>query len=222
MFDERRWPFSSGGGNVEAVLLRAGPAARDAAAALGLRDMLSLPPLAEDELREVFERSKVEEVERDDDRPRLLVGVAAGDHMLEISCETSLRVDRVALLADNDVVLDVQEITKQADTLVRIAIPVGIGRRVRSCRLYYRDQEVARAMVAYPDLLKAAPKAFQRQLREALGAVDPSGETIENLLTVVERALFDGTAEAEVEGALRLRGSAPRLAAGGAPRLAGG
>lgn len=207
------WMGTSGDGNVEAVLLRAGPAARDAAAALGLRDMMSLPRLAEAELREVFERSKAEQLERDADGPRLLVGVAAGDHMLEISCEAPLQVDRVELLSDNDVVLDVQEKIEQADGLVRIAMPAEVGRRARSCRLYYRGREIARAMVAYPDLLKAAPKGVQRQLREALGAVDPSGETIENLLTAVEKALFDGTAEAEVEGALRSRRPAPSLAA---------
>lgn len=211
------WMGTGANGNVEAVLLRAGHAARDTAAALGLRDMLSLPPLAEAELWEACERSKVEQLERDDDGPRLLVGIATGDHMLEISCDGSLQVDRAVLLSDNDVVLDVQENLNQANALVRIAIPTGLGRRARSCRLYYREQEVARAMVAYPDLLKAAPKGTQRQLREALTAVDPSGETIENLLMVVEKALFDSTAEEEVEAALRSRRSVPPLAAGERP-----
>jgi hypothetical protein len=211
------WMGTSGTGNVEAMLLRVGPAARDAAEALGLRDMMSLPGLAEAELWEVFERSNVEPLERDADGPRLLVGIVAGDHMLEISCEAPLQVDRVELLSDNDAVLGVQENVKQADALVRIVIPDEVGRRVRSCRLYYRDREIARAMVAYPDLLKAPRKGVQRQLREALGAVDPSGETIENLLTAVEKALFDDAAEAEVEGTLRSRRPTSALAAGERP-----
>jgi len=211
------WMGTSGDGNIEAVLLRAGPAAREVAAALGLRDMMLLPWLAESELQEVFERSKLEQLERNASGPRLLVGIAAGGHMLEISCETPLEVDRVELLSENDVVLDVQTNIEQVGALVRIAIPTGERRRVRSCRLYYREREVARAMVAYPDLLKAAPRGVQRQLREALGAVDPSGETIENLLAVVEKALFDPTAEAEVEGALRSRRSASPPAAGERP-----
>lgn len=197
------WMGTTGDGNVEAVLLRAGPAARELAGALGLLQMRALPRLAEAELQEVFERSKVELLERDAGGPRLLVGIAAGDHKLEISCEPPLQVDRVELMSDNDVVLDVQENIEQAGALLRISVPAGHGRRVRSCRLYYQEREVARAMVAYPDLLKAAPKAAQRQLREALGALDPSGETIENLLTAVEKALFDDDAEAEVEQALR-------------------
>ena len=211
------WMGAHGDGNIEAVLVRKGAVARDAAVALGLYHLLSLPALTPAALHQVVARCEKDPPVCAGAGERLLVGIVGSDHVLEISCSGPLEVDGAEFLSDDDTVLAMQDCIAHSGGTIRIAMPAGAERRIRSCRLSLRECEVARAMIAYPDALRASPRGDRSQLREVLGKVDGSGEDVEDLLAVVEKALFDEAAEREVETALRTRQSTQPSAAGQRP-----
>ncbi|MFL9898008.1 hypothetical protein PQR71_07545 [Paraburkholderia fungorum] len=201
--------------NVEAVMLRTGLAADSTVAALGLAGMFTLEELSTDQLQAAAARSAIESHDVIETGERFWMGVAASAHELQISVHgVDIAVDSGNLLTDGQEVLQSDIPATLAGSIVSIQVAADI-KLVRSCELFFEGKRVARAMIAHPHLLKAAVKSSHRQVRDALGALDPSGESISEMLKAVENAIFDTSAEQEVESELRSGRSSERAGATG-------
>lgn len=210
---EPGWLGGPNHGNIEAVLARAGSAARNAALMLGLDQMRDLPALDATALDAVVLRSlAISEEAVDEAVPKLLVGSADTEGKFSIPCSAALKVDRAELLGADDDVIGVQHNPPCVEGMLRVARPPNAATDIRSCVLYWQNQPVARAMIGYPALLGTAPKTPARDLRDALVLTEISGEAIERLLAVVEDAVFNSAAEQEVEDVLRVRRAAQHQA----------
>lgn len=213
------WMGNRNNANVEAVVMRMGPDAQATAEALGLCGMFALPALSTSELKATAARSVAEIRATDESAERFWIGVAASPNELRIVTPgMAIELGSASLLSDS---LDAIEaniaVTRTGDVL---SVPVSIDMKlVRACDLFMGSERVARAMIAHPHLLKAATQSSHRQVRDALGALDPSGATISEMLKAVEDAIFEPAAEEEVQNEVRSRrGSAQAgVASGGRP-----
>jgi hypothetical protein len=213
------WMGNKNSANVEAVVMRMGPHAQAASEALGLCGMFALPALSASALEATAARSLAEIRATDESDEVFWIGVAASPNELRIATPgPAIELGSASLLSDS---LDVIEaniaVTRMGDVL---SVPVSVDmKRVRACDLFLGSRRVARAMIAHPHLLTAATQSSHRQVRDALGALDPSGETISEMLQAVEDAIFDPAAEEEVQNEVRSRrGSAQAgTASGGRP-----
>ncbi|MGV7241089.1 hypothetical protein [Caballeronia sp. M23-90] len=213
------WMGNRNSANVEAVLMRMGPDAQAALEMLGLSGMFTLPALSAGELEAAAARSVAEIRATDDSAERFWIGVAASPNELRIATPgPAIELSSARLLSDSlDVIQANIAVTREGDFL---SVPVSIDiKLVRACDLFLGSERVARAMIAHPHLLTAAMQSSHRQVRDALGALDPSGETISEMLKAVEHAIFEPAAEEEVQGEVRSRrGSAQAgTASGGRP-----
>ncbi|MFL9910443.1 hypothetical protein [Paraburkholderia sp. RL17-337-BIB-A] len=212
------WMGTRTSANVEAVVFRMGSEAESTAEALGLSAMFALQPLSAAELEATAVRSVAESTDTVETHERFWIGVATSAHELQISTYgVDMEVDSVNLLTDGQEIL-------QSDIAVTLtgavlSVPVAVDMKfVRSCDVFFEGERVARAMIAHPHMLSAATKSSHRQVRDALGALDPSGETISDMLKAVENAIFDASTEEEVENELRSRRSSEKAGAvGGRP-----
>ncbi|QHE90378.1 hypothetical protein [Pandoraea fibrosis] len=213
------WMGDRSRANVEAVMMRIGPDAQVTAEALGLYGMFALPPLSARELEATATRSVTQIRSIDESAERFWIGVAANPNELQIATPGgAIEPGSACLLSDNlDVIQANIAVTRKGDVL---SIPVSIDvKLVRACDLYLGSERVARAMIAHPHLLTAETRSSHRQVRDALGALDPSGESISEMLKAVEAAIFEPAAEEEIQNEVRLRrGSAQaHIASGGRP-----
>lgn len=204
-----------GSANIEAVVVRQGPEAQSVAEKLHLSDMFSLTALTEDELQATVARTVAEIPNAPPDSGRLFVGVAVGeDKLLVESGLAGLQVDRITLLSGEQDVLQADSSVQRLDSSVFISVSIDV-KRVRSCELYFKGAKVGRVMVEHPQMLAAVIKPSNRQIRDALGAMDPTGEDISAMLKAVENALFDTANEQQVESEIRFRRGSSSVASRG-------
>jgi hypothetical protein len=211
------WMGNRNSANVEAVVMRLGLDAEATAEALGLSRMFGLQSLSASELEATAARSVAEIRATHESAERFWIGAVARPGELRIIAPgPALEISSARLLSDSLAVIQTDiAVTLTEDVL---SVPVSVDMKlVRACDLFQGSERVARAMIAHPQLLMAATKSSHRQVREALGALDPSGETISEMLKAVEDAIFEPAAEEEVQNEVRSRrGSAHAGAAGGA------
>jgi len=199
------WMGNPNNANVEAVVMRMGPDAQATAEALGFYGMFALPALSTSELEATAARSVAEIRATDESAERFWIGVAVSPNELRIvTSGTAIELGSASLLSDSlDVIQANIAVTRMGDVL---SVPVSIDMKlVRACDLFMGSERVARAMIAHPHLLTAATQSSHRQVRDALGALDPSGETISEMLKAVEDAIFEPAAEEEVQNEVRSR-----------------
>ncbi|QIM47940.1 hypothetical protein G9Q38_01470 [Pusillimonas sp. DMV24BSW_D] len=213
------WMGNRSSANVEAVLMRMGPDAQATAEALGLYGMFALPALSASELEATAARSVAEIRTTNESAERFWIGVAASPNELRIATSgPAIELGSANLLGDSlDVIQSNIAVTRTGDVL---SVPVSVDMKlVRACDFFMSSERVARAMIAHPNLLTTATQSAHRQVRDALGALDPSGETISEMLKAVEDAIFEPAAEEEVQNEVRSRrGSAQAgTASGGRP-----
>lgn len=197
------WMGNRNSANIEAVVMRMGRNAQASAEALGLRGMFALPELSVGELEAAAARSIADIRATDESAERFWIGVALSPNELRIAVpDSTIELDSVRLLNDSqDVIQENIELTRMGDVLV---VPVSIDiKQVRVCDLFRNGERVARAMIAHPHLLTTATHSSHRQVRDALGALDPSGESITEMLKAVESAIFAPSAEDEVQSEVR-------------------
>ncbi|MGF6858486.1 hypothetical protein [Paraburkholderia sp. CI3] len=212
------WMGNRNSANVEAVVMRMGPDAQATAVALGLCGMFALPALSASELEATAARS-VAEIRATESAERFWIGVAASPNELRIATPCpAIELGSASLLSDSlDVIQANIAVTRTGAVL---SVPVSVDMKLaRACDLFLGNERVARAMIAHPHLLTAATQSSHRQVRDALGALDPSGETISEMLKAVEDAIFEPAAEEDVQNEVRSRrGSAQAdTASGGRP-----
>nr|WP_315597683.1 hypothetical protein [uncultured Cupriavidus sp.] len=213
------WMGNRNSANVEAVVMRMGPDAQATAEALGLCGMFALPALSASELEATAARSVAEIRATDESAEPFWIGVAASPNELRIATlGPAIELGSASLLGDSlDVIQANIAVTRTGDVL---SVPVSVDMRlVRACDLFMGSERVARAMIAHPHLLMAETQSSHRQVRDALGALDPSGESISEMLKAVEDAIFEPASEEEVQNEVRSRrGSAQAgTASGGRP-----
>ncbi|MGF6511297.1 hypothetical protein [Paraburkholderia sp. 32] len=212
------WMGNRNSANVEAVVMRMGPDAQATAEALGLCGMFALPALSASQLEATAARSFAE-ICATESAERFWIGVAASPNELRIATPgPAIELGSASLLSDSlDVIEAKIAVTRTGDVL---SVPVSVDMKlVRACDLFLGSERVGRAMIAHPHLLTVATQSSHRQVRDALGALDPSGETISEMLKAVEDAIFEPSAEEEVQNEVRSRrGSAQAdTASGGRP-----
>lgn len=204
------------GANIEAVVVRKGRAARLAAEKLTLTEMFSLPSISEEELQAAAARSVVETIDPPSTSEEFFVGISDGQSQVTIAVGTTEPlIDHVRVLSGDEKILREESSIQVQGGLVVIALDNHI-KDVRSCELYSDGVLVGRAMVAHPHMLGAAVKPAHRQIRDALGAIDPSGENISEMLKAVEKAVFDTSNEEQIESELRGRRGSSSGSVGGA------
>lgn len=213
------WMGNRNSANVEAVVMRMGPDAQATAEALGLCGMFALPALSVNELEATAARSVAEIRATDESAERFWIGVAASPSELQIATQgPTIELGTASLLSDSlDVIQANIAVTRTGDAL---SVPVAVDMKlVRACDLFMGSERVARAMIAHPHLLTVATQSSHRQVRDALAALDPSGETISEMLKAVEDAIFESAAEEEVQNEVRSRRGAAQAgtASGGRP-----
>lgn len=199
------WMGNRNSANVEAVVMRMGPDAETTAEALGLSGMFALSELSASELEATVARSFVEIHTTVESAERFWIGVAASSNELRIaSVGPAIELGSASLLSDSLEVIQANiAVTWTGDVL---SVPVSVDiKLVRACDLFMGSERVARAMIAHPQLLTAATQSSHRQVRDALGALDPSGEAISEMLKAVEDAIFEPAAEQEVQNEVRSR-----------------
>lgn len=204
------------GANVEAVVVRKGHSARAAAEKLALAEMGSMPSIREEELQAAAARSVVEALDHPSIIGKFFVGTSDGKGRVTITVDTvEPLIDHVKVLGcDEKILREVSSIQVQGG-LVVLALDSDI-KDVRSCKLYSDSVLVGRAMVEHPHMLGTAVKPAYRQIRDALGAIDPSGENISEMLKAVEKAVFDTSSEEQIESEIRDRRGVPPKSVGGA------
>ncbi|WP_223521774.1 hypothetical protein [Pseudomonas sp. GL-B-19] len=198
------WMGEAGDGNVEAVILQTGTAARQAAEATAMQALLELPELAAEMLASLSVSHEANADEGKDDLPMLLGYSSHTGSLIYISCNgAAIEGVTARFFGPNLEVLEAVEAVKcAADTLeVPVSIPPN---NIRSCLLLRNGNPVARAMIQHPALLESSARSSKQfQIRSALSELGSSEVDISKIITVVERVIFAPQSEQEVEVALR-------------------
>lgn len=191
--------------NVEAVLLRAGLEAQQAAEATGLIGLFNLAAMPPDSFEAIKSRSYTEVSQSESASVPLWTGVANHDSSeIRVSTRGSkVSIDRVQLFG-----LDLQllgEVSLQpadeGDLILRFVDDVA---NIRSCAFYSGEVMVARAMIHHPSALSASSQSSrQHQIRAALNGLGSSQGDISKVIAAVERAIFSDDTQREIETILR-------------------
>ncbi|MCM5570491.1 hypothetical protein M6I34_08220 [Burkholderiaceae bacterium FT117] len=191
--------------NVEAVLLRLGRDAHEAAESLGLLGIFDLDKLDPSLFKGIAIRSATEIPSTDSAPVPLWTGIASGQ-------SSEIRIGRRGSKAKVDLVI---LFNASMETLGEIGSPQAIEddliivfaddiARVRSCLLYANGALVARAMIHHPELVSASSQSSrQHQIRTALSGLGSSEGDISKVIASVERVIFSDETQKEMEAVLR-------------------
>ena len=214
------WMGRAGSGNVEAVLLQVGIAARKAAEATSMRELFELPDLDQEAFVDIRQRNAAGEIKNLEGGLPILSGFSILQQgLIHITCRgTPLMVTSVVLLGPNQEELErVYEIDcRDNEVVFRTTVePTDI----RSCLLEEEGYPVARAMILHPSIIESTSRSSRHyQIRSALSELGSSDADISKLIASVERVIFAEQTNHEVEEAIREhRGRSDRPVAGAAP-----
>lgn len=193
------WLGTAAYGNVEAVVVRAGVAAKEVAGGMGLAQAFELPPLNRAELTLVAERGQIEIdhlVEESES-----VGVAIADAEAESIFFDYPNPERLMLLhaegAGDDERWDgLLEAAGPSRVAIRPEVPLG---RIRSLVFSLGDEGTLRAIVHHPGNLSGlAHTKRQAILREALGTLGSGEGDVARLIASVEKVIFSDDIHTEL------------------------
>lgn len=214
------WMGRSGSGNVEAVLLQVGNAARKAAEATSMRDLFELPDLDHETLVDIRQRNAVGEIKYPEGGLPILVGFSIVQQgLVRITCRGNpLVVTRAVLLGPNQEELERVDVIDCSDDEVAFRTTVE-PTDIRSCLLEEDGYPVARAMILHPSIIESnAQSSRHYQIRSALSELGSSDADISKLIASVERVIFAEQTDHEIEEAIREHhGRLDRPVAGAAP-----
>jgi len=199
------WMGTPSSCNVEAVLLRIGPDAKESAEATGLDGIFKLAELDAAILDSISSRS-AREIAASEVIPVPLWTGTADSNSGEI--RISVRSHKVAI--DRAVFLgpDMQSLDEaKSPELVGGAFafkPDSDVARIRSCGFYSQDVLVARAMIHHPSVISAnSQSSRQYQIRSALTSLGASDGDISKVIASVERVIFADDTVKGIDVALR-------------------
>jgi len=199
------WMGDGASCNVEAVLLRTGLEAQQAAESTGLTGLFTLATLPPNAFDAIKIRSHAEVSQSESASVPLWAGVASHDSSeIRVSTRGSkVSIDRVHLFG-----LDLQFLGEvllpllgDRELVLRLGEDVT---RVRSCVLYSGEAMVARAMIHHPSIISASSQSSrQHQIRGALSGLGSSEGDISKLIASVERVIFSDETHKEIETIIR-------------------
>jgi len=193
------WLGTATNGNVEAVVVRAGSAAREIVGAMGLAKAFGLPPLNQAELESVAERGQNEMVHLADEFESVRVAIADAD--AESIAFDYPNPERLTLMHAEGASADERwdgslEIAGPSRVAIR---PEGALGRIRSVVFRVGDERMLRAIVHHPASLSGlAHTKRQAILREALGTLGSGEGDVARLIASVEKVIFSDDIHAEL------------------------
>lgn len=214
------WMGSAGSGNVEAVLLQVGSAARKAAEATSMRDLFDLPDLDHQAFVDIRQRNAAGEIKYLEGGLPILSGFSILQQgLIRITCRgTPLMVTSAVLLGPNQEELERVYDIDCSDNEVAFRTTVE-PTDIRSCLLEEGGYPVARAMILHPSIIESTSRSSRHfQIRSALSELGSCDADISKLIASVERVIFAEQTDHEIEEAIREhRGRSDRPVAGAAP-----
>lgn len=210
------WMGTPSSCNVEAVLLRIGPAAKEAAEATGLDGVFKLVELDVSIFDSIALRSAREIASSEATPVPLWTGttdsnsgeirISVRDHKVALDWAAFLGPDMQLLEEAKSPELIGGEFVFKPDSDIA---------RIRSCDFYSQDVLAARAMIHHPSAISANTQSSrQYQIRSALSSLGASDGDISKVIASVERVIFADDTVKEIDAALREnkqknRGAAP-------------
>ena len=191
--------------NVEAVLLRIGSDANEAAEVTGLNRIFGLADLDPKLFETISVRSATEKASPESTPVTLWTGIADGEsgEIRIASRGRKKHIDRAVFFGpDMQVFGGVSCTFAIGDGF--ILKPGNDVSRIRSCSFYSHDVLIARAMIHHPDVISASSQSSrQYQIRSALSALGSSDGDISKVIASVERVIFADETHKEIDAALR-------------------
>lgn len=192
-------------GNVEAVVLQAGSAARGAADATSILSLFELPELAPEAFAAIQKRNAAIETEEQQVSLPLLSGFSEGESgLIRISCRGKrLSVTAAVLLGPNQEKLETLAPLEQHDD--EVVFRTGVEPTdIRSCLLEEDGRSIARAMILHPSIIESSSRSSrQYQIRSALSDLGSSDADISKVIASVERVIFAEQSDHEIQMAIR-------------------
>lgn len=191
--------------NVEAVLLRTGLEAQQAAKATGLTGLFNLAAISPDSFNAIKIRSHAEVSQSESVSVPLWTGVASHDSSeIRVSTRSNkVSIDRVHLFGLDLQFLGAVSLPVQGDGELVLRLDEDVA-RIRSCALYSGEAMVARAMIHHPLIISASSQSSrQHQIRIALSGLGSSEGDISKVIASVERVIFSDETHKEIETILR-------------------
>lgn len=193
------WFGTAAYGNVEAVVVRTGSAAKDIVSFMGLAKAFDLPPLNQAELETVAKRSQIEMDHRAEEPESVRVAIA--DAEAETISLDYPSPERLTLMHVEGASADEHwngslEVTGPSRVLIRTEGPLG---RVRSLVFRIGGERSVRAIVHHPAALSGlAHTKRQAILREALGTLGSGEGDVARLIASVEKVIFSDDIHTEL------------------------
>jgi hypothetical protein len=198
--------------NVEAVVLVRGALARSTATELGVLKLFDLDELSREALEIVVSRTAAEHQAAGDQPELLLVGIAS-ERDPQIIIDLSLtRASWVQEVTNSD------SWSVQTEEPSKDPVPVELlaaihedqrlilhfsttPRTIRSLELYRNGDFVARVLVHHPAIVrKQSSSSTQRQVRDAIGALDSGSADLSSLIAMVSKVIFSVSTEKLLSG----------------------
>lgn len=199
------WMASSRSGNVEAVLLRRGEAARAAAEMTGIHGLFNLLPILPEVFASIAQRTAASNDSDDQASIPLWTGVADHDlGVLRITCRgDTAKIFSVTLLGSNMERLEEIEKIEVSGNEILICPSIDLA-GIRSCLLADNDRWISRVMILHPNILSSSSRSSkQYQIRSALSALGSSDGDISKVISSVERVIFADETTREIDLAVR-------------------
>jgi len=199
------WMGDPTSGNVEAILLRFGKAAKEAADATALNLLFGLPSIDPSVFKAISNRSKAANVESSGDSTAIWAGIAdseAGEIRIAIrgNCD---ELDRAIFLGPDLNVLEVTDSVVKGDNEIVLRPTIDLV-KIRSCALLRRERIVIRAMVQHPFILSSSSRSSrQHQIHLALSSLGSGDGDISKVIASVERVIFSEDTSQEIEVAIQ-------------------
>jgi hypothetical protein len=191
--------------NVEAVLLRIGGDAKEAAVVTGLNRIFGLAELDPKIFKSISLRSTAEIASSELIPVTLWTGTADGESgvIRIISPGRKTNIDRAVFFGSDMQILGEMACTPAIGVDLTLK-PDNDVDSIRSCSFYKHDALVARAMIHHPDVISASSQSSrQYQIRSALSALGSSDGDISKVIASVERVIFADETNKEIDAALR-------------------
>ena len=199
------WLGTATSGNVEAVLLRTGADAQNAAEKIGMLNMFALQTIDASTFKSIFRRSM--SILNSDETHSIPVWLGITDFAtceLRISCRSKpIGIEHVIILGPNmEVLEDIDSYTLDENTII-IRPNVELS-NIRSCTLWREGSVVIRVMIQHPNSLYSSLRSSrQHQIRIALNSLGSGEGDISKVIASVERVIFSDETNKEINAAVR-------------------
>ena len=199
------WMSTATSGNVEAVLLRTGADAQNAAEKIGMLNMFALQTIDARTFKSISHRSM--SIPNSDDTHSIPVWLGTTDlttSELRISCRSKpIGIEHIMILGPNmEVLEDIDSFTSDENTII-IHPNVELS-NIRSCTLWREGSVVIRVMIQHPNSLYSSLRSSrQYQIRTALNSLGSGEGDISKVIASVERVIFSDETNKEINAAVR-------------------